>query len=239
MYHACSATDSSLNNCLVGILLSLHLHILIDSDGAKPIVRVVTASGGLTVYSHALHIFQQLFIKSLHVLVMCNMVIHHRHLATSNTSANVRHTVVITYFLMLVVWIALAILRSIHHNLPPRILIWSNQRTTTRCSNHLVTIKRKYTILTKRTQHLTIELRSESLSSILYHWNAILISDSHNLVNLVGHAVECYWHNGLWILSRFLLTVDNRFLQQFRIHVPCLVLRVNEHRCCPKIRDGM
>ena len=34
-------TNGTCHDCLISILLTLDLHILIDSDGAKPVVRVI------------------------------------------------------------------------------------------------------------------------------------------------------------------------------------------------------
>ena len=80
---------------------------------------------------HALHVLQQLFIKSLHVLMVLQMLLNHRHLPTADTGAYIRHTIVIPNLLVLIVRIALAVLRGIHHNLPPLILVTRNQSTAT------------------------------------------------------------------------------------------------------------
>ena len=108
------------------------------------------------MYMNARHISQQFFVHLLHVLMMSKVVIYHRHLTTAYTGTDIGHTVVVTNFLMLIVRIALTVLRSVHHNLPPAILVRRNQRTATRSRNHLVAIERQHAVLTKRTKHLPL-----------------------------------------------------------------------------------
>ena len=74
---------------------------------------------------------QQLFIHLLHMLVMGNVVISHRHLSTTYTCADIAHPVVVTNLLVLVVGIAFTVLRDVHHNFPPFLLIIGNQCTAT------------------------------------------------------------------------------------------------------------
>jgi hypothetical protein len=46
------------------------------------------------VHQHARDISQELFIKSLNMLMMRNMFLQYRHLPTANTGANITHPVV-------------------------------------------------------------------------------------------------------------------------------------------------
>ena len=189
--------------------------------------------------SNALYISQQLFIHLLHVFVMSKVVIYHRHLSTTNASTNVRHTIVVTYLLMLIVWVAFTILSCVHHYLSPMLLILCDKRTTTRSSNHLITIERQHTILTKGSKHLSFVARTKALSSILYDRNTILIGYLHDAVSLIRHTIQSHGNYCFRILASFLLAVNNCFLQQFRVDVPCVRLRVHQHRCSPKIRHRM
>ena len=237
MNHTCSTTYSTCNDSLVSILLSLHLQRRIKCYCTKPVVAVVIAISRLTMHSHTLNTCQQLLIEFLHMLMMSDMIIYHSHLATTYTCTDVTHTIVVANLLMLIVWIAFTILGGIHHNLAPSILIRRNQRTTTTGCYHLISIKAKHTILTECTQHLTLILRTESFSRILNHRNIIAISNLHDAVNLVRHTIQRHWYNSLWLLTRLSDTVFDSLLQQIRIHIPSITLRIHEHRCRSQISN--
>ena len=89
MYHACSTSHSTSHNGLVSILLTLHLHILVYSNGAQPVVRVILPCCRLRVNLNTGHTSQEFLIESLHMLMMLNVVIHHRHLSTTDTSTDI------------------------------------------------------------------------------------------------------------------------------------------------------
>src|SRR5574344_715554 len=103
MDNTSSTTHSTLHNGLVGILLTLNLHALINSDCAKPVVAVILTCCGLCMYVDSRNIFQKLLIQFLYVFMMCNVIICHRHLTAAYTSTNVTHAVIVAYLLMLIV----------------------------------------------------------------------------------------------------------------------------------------
>ena len=117
--------------------------------------------------------------------MMRYMLSRYGHLSTADTGTDVAHAVVITNLLVLIVGIALTILRGIHHNFAPLVLIGSNQGATITGGYHLVPVERQHIILTKRTQHLTIPATTEALSSILHYRNSVLVGNLHNAVNLI------------------------------------------------------
>ena len=171
--------------------------------------------------------------------MMLNMVVYHRHLASANTRTDVRHAIVISYLLVLIVGVALTILRSIHHDFAPWVFIRRNQCSTTRSSNHLITIKRQHAILTESTKHLTIKPRTKSFGSILNHRNLVLIRNLHDTVNPVWHTIQCHRHNSLWLLACLSDSVLDSLFQQFRIHIPSVLLGIHEHRCRSKVCNRM
>ena len=165
--------------------------------------------------------------------MMRDMIIHHRHLSPTDTGTDVTHTIVISNLLMLIIRITLTILRGIHHNLAPMLLILSDERTTSRSSNHLVTVERQHAILSECAQHLSFILRPESLCSILHYRNTVFVRNLHDTVNLVRHTIQSHRHNRLWRLTRLCDTVFYSHLHQLRIHIPCLLLRIHKNRRCP------
>ena len=158
------------------------------------------------------------------MLVVRNMCIQYGHLTTTDTCTHITHAIVESDGRVLIIWIRIACLCGQPHNLVSLFCIAANQSATATGGNHLVTIKRKHTILTEGSKYLTIKARTHTFGSILHHRDAIFVGDSHNLIYLIRHTIECYRHDSLRIFSSFLFTVKDCFLQQFRIHIPCIFL---------------
>ena len=109
------------------------------------------------------------------MLMVLQVVLNHRHLSTANTRTNIRHAVVVSDSLMLVVRIGLTSLCSQPHHLLPSLIVRADECTATTGRNHLIAIKRQHAILTKRAQHLSFVARAKTLSRILYNGNIITI----------------------------------------------------------------
>ena len=167
------------------------------------------------------------------------MIIEHLHLTTTNTCTHVTHTVVVTDFRMLIIRVRIARLSSVPHNIVCILLVTANQRTTTRSRNHLVAVERQHTKTTERTQHLTIEARTQPFGGILNHRNTILVCYRHNSLTVVRHTIECHRNYCLRILTYSRLALNDSFFQQLRIHIPSFSLRVDEHWLCTKISNRM
>ena len=185
------------------------------------------------------YICEQLLIHLLHMFMMFYVSVNDCHLPPSDSRTDITHPIVISYFLMLIIRITLPILRRIHHNLAPTLLIRCNQCPTPRGGNHLITIEAQHAIFPKRPQHLSFIPASESFRCILNHGYSIPISNLHNPFYLIRHPIQCHRHNRLRIATRLSLSVFNRHLEQFRVHIPRLFLRVHEHRRSPQIRYRM
>ena len=140
---------------------------------------------------------------------------------------------------MLIVRITLTILRRVHHHLAPVILVLGNQCPATRRRNHLIAVKAQHAILTECTKHLPLVARAETLSCILHHGDTILIRDLHDAVSLVRHTVQRHRHDSGRLLPRLGNPILNRFLQQLRVDIPRVRLRIHQHRFRPQIRHGM
>ena len=239
MSDTCRTTHSTGHDGLIGLFLPLHTQRRIERDGAEPVVGVVITVSGLGMHCDARDTGQQLLVELLHMLMMGDMVISHRHLTAPDTCAYITHTVVVTDFLMLIIRVALTVLGGIHHHLAPRIVIRGDQRTATRGGNHLIAVERQHTIPAERTQRLPLITRAETLCGILYHGDIVATGNLHDTVYLIGHAIECHGHNGLRRLSGLGDSVFDGLLEQVGVHVPGIFLRVYEHRCCTEVGDGM
>ena len=106
---------------------------------------------------YALNTGQKLLVHLLHVPVVGDMIVDYRHLPPAYSGANVTHTVVETYLLVLIVRIAFAILGCVHHYLTPPVLISCNESPASGCGNHLVSVKTQHTVLAERSKHLAVE----------------------------------------------------------------------------------
>ena len=65
------------------------------------------------------------------LLMVGDMFIQHRHLATSDTGTDIRHTIVVADLFMLIIRIGLTGLRSIEHDLLFRFFVRTDQSPTT------------------------------------------------------------------------------------------------------------
>ena len=168
-------TTNGTFHCLtVGVLLTSHMQIPVKQYRVQPIVAVV-ASGRILMKRDSLHISQQLTIQTAQILMVRYVLIHHRHLAATDTCTNVTHPIIIAYTLMLVVGIGLTGLGSIEHNLFLRLLIRANQSTATAGGYHLVAIERKHAVFAKSSEDLPVKLASKAFGGILYDRNTIFI----------------------------------------------------------------
>lgn len=155
--HAGSAAHSAFHDGLVGVLLPSDSHIRVEGVGAEPVVRIILACCGLGVDLNAKDISQQLFIQFLDVLVMGDVLLCDGHLTAADAGTDVRHAVVVTDLLVLVVRVALAILSGVHHDFAPFVLVRCDQRAAARSRDHLVAVETQHAILAERAQHLALD----------------------------------------------------------------------------------
>ena len=187
----------------------------------------------------SLHISQQLTIQTAQMLMVRYMLIHHRHLTAADSRTNVTHPIIIAYTLMLVVGIGLTGLGSIEHNLFLRLLIRANQSTATAGGYHLVAIEGKHAVFAKSSEDLPVKLASKAFGGILYDRNIIFICYRHDLVYLVGHPIQSHRNNRFGLSARLVDTVPDSLLQKYRVHVPCISLRIHEYRSGTKVGHRM
>ena len=171
--------------------------------------------------------------------MMSDMCIQNSHLTTSDTCTYVWHTVVVTNLCMLVVGISITGLSCMPHHVVGIFPVLADESTTTRSSNHLIAIKWKDTKASKGTENPAVEARAHAFGCILNDWDIVFIGNCHNFFAIIWHTVKSYWDNCFRIFAGLLLTVKNRLLQEFRIHVPCFTFRVDEHWPGTKISDRM
>ena len=167
------------------------------------------------------------------------MRIHHSHLPATYPRADVRHPVIVTYRLMLVVRVRLARLRRIPHDAVFLLRRRTHQRASSRGRDHLVAVERKHAVAPEGAQHLPVEARAESLRRVLDDRDAVPVRDLHDTVDAVRHPVQRHRHDRLRHPAGPRHPVPYRLLQQFRIHVPRIRLRIHEHRLRPQISDRM
>jgi len=93
-----------------------------------------------------------------------------------------RHTVIVSDFFVLIVWIGFSCLSRIPHYDVLALGIGTNQRTDTAGNNLLVTVKTQHTKLSERTQYLAFPLRVETFGRILNNINIIVLYNSLQLI---------------------------------------------------------
>ena len=102
-----AAPPTAVLSPLIGILLTLYPHIGIQRSRTEPVIRVITRIGRLSMDMHAPHLFQTVPHKNLHMLVMVDMFLYHRHLSATDTCTNITHTIVVANGRMLIVRISI------------------------------------------------------------------------------------------------------------------------------------
>ena len=125
---------------------------------------------------------------------------------------------------MLVVWICITGLSSIPHDFIRLFWISTDKCTSTRGCNHLVPVEREYSVAAKSAEDLSVKTRSHTFGCILNHRDTIFVSDRHNFIDMVWHPIKSNRDDGLRIFAGLLFPVDDGFLQQLRVHIPCFAL---------------
>ena len=167
----------------------------------------------MPVYRYALYPGQQFFVKSLHVLVVSDVGLRHRHLSASDTGADVRHAVIVADFGVLVVGVGIAGLSGVPHDVLFAICIVADKGAASRSRNHLIAIERQNAEAAEGAQHFSVKARSETLSRIFHYGNAVLVGNGHDAFAVVGHTVERHRHDGLGIFARLGFSVEDSLLQ--------------------------
>ena len=130
---------------------------------------------------------------------------------------------------MLVVGIGLAGLRSQPHHLLPHLPVWTDKRSSSRRSDHLIAVETQHTIVTEGTQYLPFVARTEALGVILNDGDVVLAGNLHDAVNLIGHAIEGNGDDGFRLTASLGDTVLDGLLKQLGVYVPGVGLRVHKY----------
>ena len=193
------------------IIISTGLH-WIYQNSRQPIISVETTIR-IRFQRYTIHTFKSILVKSMYMAVMRNMLIQYGHLTTTDTRTNITHTIIVTDLFMLVMRERFTSLRSIKHRLLLGAFIRNDQSPATRSSDHLITIKRQHAKGTESTAFLSLKLRTQSLCSILQHWNIIFSGYRANLINPGRHTVKMNRKNSFRFLTRLCDSVLNGFFQ--------------------------
>ena len=199
--HSGGTAYSPLDCRFVSMLFTFHMYIRIKQDRAQPIVTVEMGRGILVQYD-SIHSGKQFLIKLADMPMVGNMFIEYRHLPTSDTGADVRHSIIVTDLLMLIIRVRFSRLGSIEHDLLFRLLVRADQCPAAGSGNHLVPVKREYTIPSKRSANLSVVPAAQPFGGIFDNRNSILISNSHDFLNLCRHPVQINKDDCLRLLAR-------------------------------------
>ena len=234
--HAAGASDSCFDHLFISVFLAFDTQVGIDDGGTEPEVRVVLRRGGL-VQCHARHIFKQFTIQSLHMFMMFNMFVGHKHLSASDAGADITHAVVISYGSMLIIRISVTGLGSIPHDVIFAFDVVANQGAASRSSYHLVPVEAQHSEFSERAKDTSVPAGAEAFSSVFDDGNLVFLSNFHDTGAVVRHSIKCDGDDSLGFASRLGDTVFYCFFKQDRVHIPRVRLRVNKNRLCAKISD--
>ena len=230
--------DSTGDNPAIGIVLTFHAQRRIERDGAKPEITVITLRGTF-VKSDPAHPLEQLPVKSLNMSMVCNMRIDNGHLPPADTGADIAHPVVVTNMFVLVIGVGFTCLRSIKENLLLGLFVPADERTASRCGNHLIAVETQYAVSAERAEHPTVETAAEPLGRIFDHGNPVTVGDLHDPVNPVRHPVKGDRNDRLRFAPCFGNAIRDSRFEQVGIQVPCLTLGIDKHGRRTEIGNGM
>ena len=162
--------------------------------------------------------------------LLLNSLIQNLHLSATDTGHNIAHTIIISNFLVLIMAGFLSCLCCPEANLGDpflRLLLRkiAHQHAAAGSGDDLISIKRKYAIVTKGSCSLSMIQTSQTLCRILDHRNSMLFTDLHDPIHVCRKSIQMHWHNCLHI-GIFLKGT----LQCFRRHIPGLIITVDKDR---------
>ena len=138
---------------------------------------------------------------------------------------------------MLVMWSGITSLRSVELCLLRLFLRTTDQSTSPGSRDHLVAIERESGQFTECATLPSVQFRTQSLRGILQYGDTITTRNIHDLVHLGRHTVKVDRDNSLRELTRLAQTVLYSLLEQYRIHIPGILLTVHKNRFGLQIRN--
>ena len=165
------------------------------------------------------------------------MFIEDKHLPTTDTRTNIAHTVVVTDMGMLVMRSGITSLRSVELCLSGLLFRTTDQSTSPGSRDHLVAIERESGQFTECATLPSVQFRTQSLRGILQYGDTITTRNIHDLVHLGRYTVKVDRNNSLRELTRLAQTVLYSLLEQYRIHIPGILLTVHKNRFGLQIRN--
>ena len=236
--HSCSAAHSTGHHRRIGAGLPLDAQVGRESERAEPVVGIEFRRGG-SVHTQSFHIGQQLLVHALHVPVMRQMVIHHRHLSASDTCTDVAHAVVVAHRFVLVIGISLACLGGVPHYGVLVLGAGAHECTASAGGYHLVAIETEHAVPAEGAQSAAAETGAETLGSVLDDGDVVLVGHPHDAVYAVRHAVEGHGDDGFGDASGLAYAVEDSLFEEHGVHIPGVGFAIHKHGRCTLIGDGM
>ena len=146
------------------------------------------------------------------------------HLPTSDSSYDVGHPIIVSDFLVFIIWLGLSGLCGQKTRLFDQLFIVADQHASARCRDDLIAIEGKRRHLAKPPGIDPFIGSAQRFCGIFDQNSAMCFTDRADLVQLCRNAIQVDDDHCLSfrILRKCLL-------QRFRIHVPCFPLTVDEY----------
>ena len=149
--------DCSLDSRIIGMFFSFYVQGGIEQDRTEPIVAVVTRRR-VFMQLNTLNSGQQILVEPANMFVVSDMLVGNGHLPTADSGAYVRHPVIVSDLLVLVIGIGFTGLRGVEHDLLLCLGIRTDQRAAARRGDHLIAIERQNAVFAERPEHTPVEL---------------------------------------------------------------------------------
>ena len=222
------------------IFIGKHIHHLIRRDAAggingdagKPVVRV-------SVRVHRIHgdggdIRKGFLILSVNLLFFPFVLFNMKKLSSAHSGRYIGHTIVEAQLGMLIIAGGIPRLGGKESCLIHIFLICGNQHAAAGGGDDLVSVERIDSNVSEAARHFPLEGGAKRLCRILDEHNPSSVTDFPDPSDLGGRAVQVGADHSLRIRILF-----KGRLQRIRVHVPGLLLRIDEYRHRLLIADGI
>ena len=119
------------------------------------------------------------------------------------------------------------------------LLVGHHESSAARGGNHLVAVERQHAKAAEGATHAAVVARAEALGGVLYHRYAIFVGHGQDVVDAGGHAVEIHHHYGLRLAPRGGDAVGDGVVEELRVHIPAVRLRIDKHGRGAQISHGV
>ena len=217
----------------VGFAAHLLAHgALVDNQAAEPEVRF--AVGGVVgVHLHR-EALQALPVAHVNGLFLGDVLFEVGHLAADHAGDDVAHAVVVAHFFVLVPGGRLAALGAPLAHLLGVVLAVGEEHAAATAGDNLVAVEADGAVIAELARLLALVGGPEALGGVFDEERVVASANRTDFVHLAGRSVQMNKHHQAHVGVNF-----ESLFKRHRVHVPGVVLGVDEHGLAVLVGDGV